>query len=700
MSITIGRGKIKDRFTNRNAKFYIPIYQRNYDWQPENCKLLIDDMVNFTKDEDYFLGNIVLAERLKNQGEWTENYDIIDGQQRFTTLTLLLLALYKIAKNDEGDIAKGLLPNIKRSLLLEDDNGKPSLILKSTLNDEEDLKKIANSVLNQKPEDLDPKKSNIIVNFNAMYKYINSQPENVNKILETFNKIVVAEIILNGDSINQAQEIFETLNATGVSLSDSDKIRNFLLMDLQGEEQNKAYKTWQKIEENVIESPKDRNTNITDFINHFYIANTQKEVKAKEFYIKFKNEYRGQDKEKILENLLKESEYYKNIMSSQTESKVFNNAAKDLLALKQNVTKPFLLYTYKKYKEGDNKKEIEDFVTFIHHLLVRHALYNESFQGLTKYILIPTMKKIEKQDLKGAYNLCWHTPSNFKPKKDDDIIENLKKLDIYSKEGLAKFVLPKIETSLNTNKEPVDLTNQDITIDHIIPQKLTPEWQTYIQEDNKEEFHKEYIHKLGNLTLLGKNSNKGQKLFAEAKEEIFKNSNLELNKELYKLDDDYFSTRKNIDERSEKLAKIIANIFTIDKPDFVEENQAQERDFTPLEYGKDYQNTKPLGLRIFDKDFDVDVDVKHWSKIFTQIIKEFYENHPQKFNTYIIENENFKEISDISAKFRASKPIETENGKFYVETDNDTNIKIEILNNVAEALDFDLSDIEVKYKHI
>lgn len=223
-------------------RFIIPVYQRNYDWKTENCKQLYDDLVKVVKNRrnNHFFGSLVSV--YESSGRNTE-FLVIDGQQRLTTVSLLLLAMYNL-------ISKGLVVVEEKTLanqIYEDflvDKYQPEetrIKLKPVKNDREAFDKLFNS------EDEYIRDSNLTTNYNYFYDRIKKQEVTVDELFDAICKLEIINITLSND--DNPQLIFESLNSTGLDLSEGDKIRNFILMGLPANVQNEYYeKYWNKIE--------------------------------------------------------------------------------------------------------------------------------------------------------------------------------------------------------------------------------------------------------------------------------------------------------------------------------------------------------------------------------------------------------------------------------------------------------------------
>ena len=219
----------------QDTQFVIPIYQRNYDWSEEQCKQLLEDIIEVgrsPKDEAkvHFIGSIVYVCNDEYTTDEIEQYVIIDGQQRITTITLLLIALYHQAERlEDNRLAETIYEYYLINKNADDDSYKVKL--KATENNERDL----HYLLNKIPIP-DSAYSNIKNNYNFFAKHITEDNREI--IYDGFKRLLFVEIRLERGKDN-AQKIFESLNSTGLDLSQADLIRNYILMGLEPSEQTR-----------------------------------------------------------------------------------------------------------------------------------------------------------------------------------------------------------------------------------------------------------------------------------------------------------------------------------------------------------------------------------------------------------------------------------------------------------------------------
>jgi len=325
------------------TRFIIPIYQRNYNWKEKNCLQLFNDIKEASKNENiknHFMGSIVYVSNSETESIDVNEYVIIDGQQRLTTITLVLKAFYDVLDDEE------MKANIKEKYLINkwlDEQNK--IKLKPIKKDDETFIKLFKNDL-----DTIDRNSNIYKNYNFFKEQL-LNIENKKELLKGFKKLFIVHIALNRRDDNP-QLIFESINSTGVSLSQADLIRNFLLMDKEPNEQARLFENyWFKIEENLYFE------NISDFIRDYLIIKQNKIPNKAEVYEAFKKfvfEKNFETKE-LLEELYSYSKIYKTFLNPKDE--IWAKNLQNLNTLKVGVVYPFLLVLVDLYNKNKIDKE-------------------------------------------------------------------------------------------------------------------------------------------------------------------------------------------------------------------------------------------------------------------------------------------------------------------------------------------------------
>lgn len=496
--------------------FNIPVYQRNYDWKDEHCERLFRDIEKIALSDftmDHFLGTVVYVVSVV-QPTFVE-FVLIDGQQRITSITLLLKALYDVI-DDEN-----LKADIYESYIINKRAPEP---LRIKLKPIESDMSAYESILNNENSGVETNINNNYMLFKSLIKDSSVSPENLYTAL---NNIELVYIQLEKDKKSEnPQMIFESLNSTGLSLTQADLIRNFLLMNHSYEVQTKLYKMyWLKIEKLLS------NSKISDFVRDYltmktYKISTKDKVyeNFKEFAMDPKNNF---DEQGLLEDLLVFAKYYSYFLYFNADNKDINYCLEQLQQLKSTTVYPVLLYLFEDCYifSKITETELVELMNILISYIFRRQICGYPTNALNKIFatLISEMDESNEQSYTDRILtiLTQKSTSGTFPKNKEFEIEFIQK-DLY-KSKIDKYTLSLLENYLA--KEKVFVSN-DITIEHIMPQTLTPQWQIELGK-RYEEIHSQFLHTVGNLTISGYNSELSNKSFSD-KKEIYKDSNISI----------------------------------------------------------------------------------------------------------------------------------------------------------------------------
>lgn len=544
-------------------QFIIPVYQRNYEWTERQCdKLFSDIMLAYKKDKFHFCGSIVYA-FLKEENN-ISHYVIIDGQQRMTTLYLLLKALIDEAEN------QGTVDTIRECLLNRDHSEKyttdiaSKIKLKPIKSDEKQLLLLMEDKAGQ-PEVNE--NCGIWKNYNHFRKLIQAEKANgfyVKDIFHGIGKLICAKILLDPD--DNAQEMFERINSTGMPLTLADKIRNFVLMT--DKDQERLYTEYWLEMENLL-SGNDIKSFFFDYLN----LKREGFSKEEEAYEDFKNVYSNgkYDNEGILKELLHYAKQYHIFLYADSKyGEEINTLLKNMQDLKQTTVFLFLFRVFDDFENGIiDKSHLERILQFLRNYSIRRLICevgSNSLRGLYKSLYDRVFNNaINKEHYYDAI-VCFFKQLTSKDALVNDTAfkEALKYKNLYRKNALCKYLLGAIE---NQGKEKVKV--ESLTIEHIMPQtkNLSSYWQNMLG-DNWQEVQEKYLHTLGNLTLTGYNSELGDRPFSEKKALIEKKDSKVVT--LYSdVKDKNEWVAQNIEDRGERLAKIILKLFSIEEPEMI-----------------------------------------------------------------------------------------------------------------------------------
>lgn len=531
---------------NQNNQFVIPIYQRVYSWEKEQCEQLWDDIIKIggnDKMNGYFIGSILYV---LDGNTHSSPLLIIDGQQRLTTITLLLIAL-RNHSNDEYKRKK-----IESYLINSNKDGDKKFRLILSESDKDTLLSLIDKN-KRKPSEPSVK---IMENFKLFEKWISENTDKLETIFKGLEKFMIVWIALEKGK-DDPQLIFESMNSKGIELTQTDLIRNYIIMETETEEKQKDFYNgyWRAMEEDF----KQNETLFNRFVRHYLTIKTGKIPNIKKVYEAFKDyqQERGIETEVLLQDLQKYCGYFCQIAFKKEADKDLNKALSFLVDLERDVVYPYILEIYSDYSDGVlSKRDFIPIIALTESYICRRTVCGLDTNSLNK--IFPSFtKKIDKnqylESIKAHFLSLEKTTGKFP--KDSEFKDSLITIDFYHFKK-NKYFLERLENF--DTKEPVD--TQKCSTEHIMPQTLTPEWQKDLGE-NFEAIHEKYLHTIGNLTLTGYNSEYSNNSFREKRdiEKGFKQSSLKLNQSLKDLES--FGEKK-IEKRASDLADWALKIWT------------------------------------------------------------------------------------------------------------------------------------------
>lgn len=555
-----------NKLLNTSRQFIVPIFQRNYSWQKSQYEQLWFDILRaskFKEKQNHFIGSIVYIDMGTPAGR-PQQLLLIDGQQRLTTISILLCAIKDYVQKFNLETKLINLAKIKNQFLYnsdEIDEDRYKLLL-NVQDKETYIKLIDNTIFTvNKPA------TNIIKCYEFFYERIEDfikQHGQIDEIYAGIFKLSLVSISLDKDSDNP-QMIFESMNSTGKDLSQTDLLRNYLLMDLTPEKQTRLYKTyWKPMEELFGEDIYKNDVNKFDyFIRDFLTlkSDTGHICKINNVYENFKRYYLDNNCEKfaVLKDLFTYAKYYACIDLLQENDDELKLYWQEFKKLDSHVVYPFLLKLYDDYSrqiliKEDFKKILQVVISY----LWRRAICEISTNSLSK-TFATLYQAVDKDDYVNSVIKAFVFKSSYKRFPSDyEVREKLQTKDIYHFR-LRKYLLEALENYYH--KEPIDLNTANYTIEHIMPQNIEHNlsWQQMLGED-WQEVHSLYLHTLGNLTITGYNAEMSNKSFDEKVngESGFKYSHLKLNESIVQCD---VWDKKAIQRRTNILTDIILKIW-------------------------------------------------------------------------------------------------------------------------------------------
>lgn len=555
-----------NKLLNTSRQFIVPIFQRNYSWQKSQYEQLWFDILRaskFKEKQNHFIGSIVYIDMGTPAGR-PQQLLLIDGQQRLTTISILLCAIKDYVQKFNLETKLINLAKIKNQFLYnsdEIDEDRYKLLL-NVQDKETYIKLIDNTIFTvNKPA------TNIIKCYEFFYERIEDfikQYGQIDEIYAGIFKLSLVSISLDKDSDNP-QMIFESMNSTGKDLSQTDLLRNYLLMDLTPEKQTRLYKTyWKSMEELFGEDIYKNDVNKFDyFIRDFLTlkSDTGYICKINNVYENFKRYYLDNNCEKfvVLKDLFTYAKYYACIDLLQEKDDELKLYWQEFKKLDSHVVYPFLLKLYDDYScqiliKEDFKKILQVVISY----LWRRAICEIPTNSLSK-TFATLYQAVDKDDYVNSIIKAFVFKSSYKRFSSDyEVREKLQTKDIYHFR-LRKYLLEALENYYH--KEPIDLNTANYTIEHIMPQNIEHNlsWQQMLGED-WQEVHSLYLHTLGNLTITGYNAEMSNKSFWEKVngESGFKHSHLKLSESIAQCD---VWNKKAIQRRTNILTDIILKIW-------------------------------------------------------------------------------------------------------------------------------------------
>ena len=539
---------------NGNKQFLIPVYQRYYSWDIEQCRRLWNDIVDMQKRNKagHFVGSIVnIAEQAMPSG--VQKYMIIDGQQRMTTLTLLLLALrdYAIQHPEDTTINSRRIDNMLLKNEYEVGDERYKLLLTETDRD------ILIRLVESKPIP-DGTKSRLIDNYKFFSGKIADRDLQPAEIYESIGKLQIVNITLDR-TMDDAQAIFESLNSTGKELSESDLIRNYVLMGLEPSEQTYVYEhLWRPMEQLFVYETQD--SVMDSFFRHYLTMKLTRIPKQGRVYEEFKlyhlNCEFGTIRE-LCQDLLNYAKFYTDIVFKRSNNAELKRLYEDIVDLRMEVSYPFLLKVHNDCAEGTiTEGNLKEILRLCISYVLRRSICDIPTNSMNK-TFATLRNSIRPDDYMNSVKAFFVLQDTYKEFPDNDkFMDAFMSRDIYTMRA-RNYILSRLENF--GNKAPIIIENY--TIEHIMPQNtsLSPEWQHDLGV-NWKEIQKTYIHTIGNLTLTAYNSEMSDRPFMDKMNMPggFKESALRLNAYLVKLTE---WNEDHIKERAQQLAAKAVQIW-------------------------------------------------------------------------------------------------------------------------------------------
>jgi uncharacterized protein with ParB-like and HNH nuclease domain len=679
-----------DKFLATNeTTFAIPVYQRNYDWTLFQCKQLLHDIIETGKSDKvnaHFIGSIVYVHDDVYTASGLTELTIIDGQQRLTTITLIYIALYRLAKEIDNQM---LVNRIHKTYLINEFAPEAEkLKLKPTENNKEAL----SHILNSNGEDEFKGYSRIIENFNHFKTAITV--DNYELVQKGLSKLIFVDIALDRQKDNP-QRIFESLNSTGLELSQADLIRNYILMGLSRTNQDRIYKNyWDIIEKNAKDETLNK-SRVSEFIRD-YLTLKNKEIPNKgDVYVKFKLQYPTatvDHLETVLTELKSLVRYYNKLTNPKNElDRDIRVQLEYINRLEINVAYPFLMKVYEDYSNSIIDKQV--FISILN--LVQSYTWRRFILGLPtnalNKIFMGLYDKVETNNYLFSIHKSLLLRSGVQRfPRNTEIVKALKEKDVYNvKPKNRTYFLERLENY--QNNEPVIIEgNSDISIEHIFPQNPDPKWKIELGTEEYNFIKENYLNTVGNLTLSGNNGKLGNKPFIEKremnlenKEQGYRFSRLWLNRDLKEITKwDKIAIENRFDLITERFLKIW------EIPDIQVELETSNEEVNIFD-AEDPKHKK-LEYAIF---FDQKLEVTQVAKLYIDVFKQLFDLQPETFFASDIGNRISLTKNPEEDNLRQAVPL---NDTYFIESNIDNNGKFDRIKQALTIFGFE-DELKIKY---
>lgn len=544
---------------SNNNQFIIPIYQRTYSWNITQCLQLWNDIIRVAENQSvpgHFIGSIVYIAKGIYSPTTTTQLLVIDGQQRLTTLTLLLAAMAKAIdqSNQSIDVTSRKIRNLY--LLNPEESGEQRFKLILTQSDCETLKKIVDDEeLPNNPS------SRITENYQFFERQIRDSNIDLGVLFTGIGKLIIVDVSLDRTQDNP-QLIFESLNSTGLELSQADLIRNFILMGLEPIEQESLYSNfWYRMEQSFGHA--EYSSHFDRFMRDYLtIKNEGRIPNIDRVYMEFKAFVRNRPAltmRDIVADIYKYSKHFVRLAFEKETDQELCAAIKDINVLKVEVAYPFLLEVLEAYSQGIiNRDEVLAILKTVESYVFRRVICGIPTNSLNKtFASLP--RDIDKEKYLESFLAIMLLKDSYRRfPNNEEFQQQLLFKDVYNFRG-RNYLLRKLE-----NYDRREIVNTDeYTIEHILPQNpnLSPQWRMDLGI-NWQQIQARFVHTIGNLTLTGYNSEYSDRSFKEKRDypgnKGFRNSPLNLNEGLVNLNR---WNEETIKKRAERLAVIAVKIW-------------------------------------------------------------------------------------------------------------------------------------------
>lgn len=591
-NIPIKVGLLELLYGSQGTQFVIPAYQRNYTWVANReVKQLLDDIKVVLSGErnKHFIGIMIYLET--SISPFQRERSVIDGQQRLTTIFLILYAIKELMLERSMNIEAERLENM---YLVNPFNDTNKFKLKPLVSDDA----VYQHIVSRDFDSIEEKRANVYLNFVYIKNFLQELlgEYTINDILEAMNKLYIVCVPIGKD--DYPQKIFESINATGAKLTASDLIRNFILMPIQSELQDKYYEKYWKRLEQLIDSDSKK---LEAFFRFFIMAKRMSMINKSAVYRAFTEWYEDNiskyGEEGVFKEIVDYASYYNAIYKApiSTLDSALQKAVEEFRFILSDMPAPLLIELYAIHKQVDDNgnprisaKQFAEIVTILNSYLMRRSLCGMDTSDITRYF--PTLLKETLADCDGYYtgivdifkkNLVNRNKGNSQEMPDNNRLrERILKANMYTLRTWLGIFFRKLESE--NNPAPVDFSK--LSIEHLMPQTATQDWYDALNTDK--DTYDENIHRIGNLTLAARsdNSKMSNKVWEYKNKVLASTNHLKINVDIL---NKKRWTLMDIEKRTQQLIKDIARLYPY--------YEAKDSYVTKIPIGIDYQNVNAKG---------------------------------------------------------------------------------------------------------
>ena len=703
--------KLDIYFNDDKALFLIPLYQRKYAWQQKHCQRLFSDLLKVHKENipSHFFGSIV---SVKADSEHENDLLIIDGQQRITTISILILAAINAVENGDMEIREedNIIYAKERYLYAKYRRHVERKIKLRPI--DEDLKAY-DALFSNDPEQFIPaEKSGVTKNYLFFYNLIVGQvtPLVFEDLIDAIERLIIIDICL--DSNDNPQLIFESLNSCGKDLEEADKVRNYLLMSQSKELQEQYYyKYWQKIEKFTDGEP-------TMFIRDYLTLKRRVISNLDDLYFDFKayDAKTEMPREELFADILKYARYYEMAIKGKTTSERLSRKLRQLASIGSNVCMPFYLTFFDYADENDLSEQLRyEVLDVIENYWARRIICNWPANAMSKSFALlhsdilriyDTHKRrgleVEVSYVEVMKYIILKKQGTGEFPIDRYVIESFPTRQIYKMPAAYRAFLFERMENLDSKETDVDiiqkLNDNSITIEHIMPQHLTPQWK----EDLGPEYERiveQYLHTFANLTLSGYNLDYSNRPYSEKWNGYTYTKKDKETKEdktitVYGYKDSAFKltnymkqhqrwTEKELKERGEQLLQNFLHLWPMIATQYV----PLEREVEIVSIDDDDTDLKGRTITAFRYNGAKHI-VTSWKMMLVEVCKLIFNEYPTEM-LYLATKNNY--LHD-SAQDYTTPVVEN----CHVWASNDTRSKRNVLLYIFKELDIDPSVLELE----